>query len=389
MADPFSDEIRELLKTHFEHLTSSAISIDVIRERGYRTIMGKKSLADCGFSKTQQLYPGILIPLHGVGGDIVGYQYLPDQPRIGARERAIKYENPAGSSVRLDVPPRCRPQIGDPSVPLWITEGIKKVDALATAGACVIGLTGVWGFKGKNMFGGTTFLADFDYIAFKDRLVYLVFDSDSQTNPHVAQALSRLAEHLSRKGATVIKLQLPVVPGGEKTGADDYLAQGHTLEDFKKLEVVESVVPKIHAKGKYTSDEYVIESGRLCWNKPTNSGPVVVPLCNFTAKVTADVLRDNGLESARYFKVNGKMGDGQMLPEVEIPSTGFNAMSWVTGEWGMRAIIAAGQTHKDRLREAIQLLSQDATQSVIYTHTGWREIDGEMTFLSGSGAPRP
>jgi hypothetical protein len=35
----------------------------------------------------------------------------------------------------LDVPPACRAGIGDPAVPLWITEGVKKADSLASARA--------------------------------------------------------------------------------------------------------------------------------------------------------------------------------------------------------------------------------------------------------------
>ncbi len=135
---------------------------------GYSTAMGKTQLKNTGFSKAQQRAPGIRIPLHGVNSTTVGYQYRPDHPRVDARNRPVKYENPTGASVRLDIPPRCHPQLGNPSVPIWFTEGVKKADSLASIGACAAGLTGVWGFKGKNPMGGTTILADFDYITLKD-----------------------------------------------------------------------------------------------------------------------------------------------------------------------------------------------------------------------------
>ena len=209
MPDPFSSKVPGLLVAHLEHLRSSAISIEVIRERGYRSLLGKHDLKELAFSKAQHRCPGILIPLHGVDGTVVGHQYRPDNPRHGAKEKVVKYENPAGSSVRLDVAPRCLPQLGDPSVPVFFTEGVKKVDALATAGACAVGLTGVWGFKGRNPLGGTVVLADFDYIALKNRDAYLCFDSDAASNPHVMAALMRLKEHLSRKGARVHVIRLP------------------------------------------------------------------------------------------------------------------------------------------------------------------------------------
>jgi len=219
MPDVFSKEIPELGQSHLDHLKASAISIEIIRERGYRSVLGKQELKEVGFSKAQQRRLGILIPLHGVDGSVVGHQYRPDTPRKNAKGKPIKYENPLNSSVRLDVPPRCRPQLGNPQVPVWFTEGVKKVDALATQGACAVGLTGVWAFKGRNPLGGTTILADFDYITLKDRLAYLVFDSDSSSNPHVVLALNRLSEHLKRKGAKVRIIKLPPGAGGGEGGS--------------------------------------------------------------------------------------------------------------------------------------------------------------------------
>jgi len=387
MPDIFSTEIPGLLKEHYAHLAGSAISVEVIRERGYRSVLGKTALKDAGFSPAQQRSPGILIPLHGAGGNQVGWQYRPDSPRRGARERVIKYENPAGTSIHLDVPPRCRQYLGDPTVPLWITEGVKKVDALAAAGACAIGLTGVWGWKGKNQFGGTTILSDFDHIALKGRLMYPLFDSDSSRNPHVYQALVRMVAFLEGRGGRVMVLQLPAGPEGAKVGADDYLAQGHTLEDLTALAASPERLEKPPAK---LSPQYIVEDGRVCWLKNSPDGPTEVPLCNFTAKVTRDILRDNGLERNRYFRIEGQLGSGETLEPIESTSANFNSLNWVTGEWGMRAVIAAGTSSKDRLREAIQLMSQDVQPRTIFTHTGWRDIGGEMHFLSGSGvAGRP
>ncbi len=266
MTNIFSEEVPELLKEHFEHLKGSAISVEVMKERGYISIMGHQKLEDLFFSKPQQRVGGILMPLHGVDGTIVGHQYRPDKPRVNAKDRPIKYENPVGSSVRFDVPPRCLPQLGNPQTPLWFTEGVKKADALATAGACVVGLTGVWGFKGKNPLGGTTVLADFDRIALKDRVVYLAFDSDSGTNPMVAQAMGRLKEHLTRKGANVKIIKLPPGKDGAKTGADDYLAQEHTLQDVIGLEVIGD--PNVAVKEiKFPEDKYVLAANCFCFKK--------------------------------------------------------------------------------------------------------------------------
>ncbi|MDD4986533.1 MAG: DUF3854 domain-containing protein, partial [Dehalococcoidales bacterium] len=220
----FSDVIPGLLTEHFRHLDEgSGISTDVVGERGYRSILGKAELEKLGFSPAQQRAPGILIPLWSADGKEAGCQFRPDRPRTNGRGKPVKYESPAGSSNRLDCPPRCQKNIGNPQVPLWITEGSKKADALASKGACAISVTGVWGFKGKNQFGGITLLADWDYVALKNRTVYLAFDSDIVTKEPVRKALEHIGEHLKRKGATVQINQLPQLEGQSKTGIDDYL----------------------------------------------------------------------------------------------------------------------------------------------------------------------
>ena len=236
MTEPvFSEVIPELLTDHFRHLNEgSGISADIIKDRGYRSLLGKVELEKFGFTPAQQRTPGILIPLWSVDSKEAGCQFRPDHPRMNPRGKPIKYESPTGSSNRLDCPPRCQKMIGNPQVPLWITEGSKKADALATKGACAISVTGVWGFKGKNQFGGITFLTDWDYIALKGRTVYLAFDSDIVTKEPVRKALEHIGEHLKRKGATIHVIQLPQLEGQSKTGIDDYLLR-YSMQDAERL----------------------------------------------------------------------------------------------------------------------------------------------------------
>src|SRR4030042_1529601 len=144
MAEPvFSEAVPELLTDHYHHLCEgSGISVDVIRERGYRSILGESELEKLGFTPAQQRAPGILIPLWSVDGKEAGFQVRPDPPRTKRRGKPVKYEIPAGSSLRLDCPPRCQQGIGDPKTPLWITEGSKKADALASEGAWATAVNG-------------------------------------------------------------------------------------------------------------------------------------------------------------------------------------------------------------------------------------------------------
>jgi len=55
-------------------------------------------------------------------------------------------------------------------------------------------------------------------------------------------------------------------------------------------------------------------------------------------------------------------------------------------KWGASPVIAAGQGKKDRLREAIQLLSENTSEHTIYRHFGWRKIGDIWLYLTNSGA---
>ena len=215
---------RSLSPEHAAMLRASAISDEVAGARGYWTATKRTELADLGFARYQQIAPALVVPVWGVEGEIVNYQARPETPRIDPeRGREIKYETVAGSSVRLDVPPPCRPLIGRPDGALWITEGAKKADALATAGLTAIALLGVDCFKTD----------DWDRVALDGRRVYVCFDSDAMIKRSVYGALSRLAGMLDAKGAAVSFAYLPTDNG--KVGVDDYLAAGHTVEGLYAL----------------------------------------------------------------------------------------------------------------------------------------------------------
>jgi hypothetical protein len=55
MGDVFSKEVPSLLAEHFEQLHhESGISVEVIKERGYESVLGKKRLETLADHSTQQ-----------------------------------------------------------------------------------------------------------------------------------------------------------------------------------------------------------------------------------------------------------------------------------------------------------------------------------------------
>ena len=198
--DNLDAELGEVLNLDHRRmlLQGSGISPEVARVRGYRSVETKADLKRLGFADSQCNPPGLLVPIYSPAGEIVNYQFRPDQPRI-KDGRPIKYETPRGSRMTLDAHPFARDRLADPSVPLFVTEGIKKGDALVSRGLCAISLLGVWNWRGINEYGGKVALPEWEHIALNDRRVYVVFDSDVMLKSQVHGAMSRLVEFLEVK----------------------------------------------------------------------------------------------------------------------------------------------------------------------------------------------
>ncbi len=247
--DPFDNTNPCLAPRHLVMLRDgSGIAEAIIGARQYRTSSGLSELKSLGFTTLSRAADvhGLLLPLWLPSGKQATHflvkenrsvplmVYRPDTPELDTKGKARKYLFPPGMAMRLDVPPLCHEQLKDPAKPLWITEGQRKGDALATHGACVVTLLGVWNWRGKNEQGGKTAVGDWDNVALNERLVYIAFDSDAATNKHVALARERLAQFLTSRGAHCQIVVLPPAADGSKQGADDFLLS-HSLEDLRDL----------------------------------------------------------------------------------------------------------------------------------------------------------
>jgi hypothetical protein len=136
-----------LLPHHRALIDASAISEQVARTRLLSIL--KAGDLNGMFGPSQRRAPALLIRLYNVHGEHFSQQLRPDELRTGKDGKLLKHETPAGLKMALDVPPSVRGQLRNPANPLWVTEGIRKVDAPASVGLCAIGLLGVWNCRGK------------------------------------------------------------------------------------------------------------------------------------------------------------------------------------------------------------------------------------------------
>jgi hypothetical protein len=371
-----------LLPEHATLLRASAIDLEVARERGYRSVTSKAELRDLGFPISQQLVPSLLIPIHAVDGRVALHQLRPDAPR--ERDgKPVKYETLAGARMCLDVHPRIRQGLGNPALPLWITEGIRKADAAVSLGLCCIGLLGVFNWRGTNASGGVTALADWEAIALRGRQVNIAFDSDVVRKPTVAAALRRLKSFLESRGAIVSVVYLPEGEAGAKVGLDDFIAGGAQEADLRALASRELRQPE-QPEATDPDCPYVETSEGLLLVKRTTKGETVTRLTNFTARISANVLEDDGVTQRLAVDLIVRLGEREK--NFRVSANEFASLRWVAEQVGADAIVHAGPYARDHVRVAIQTFSPRLQDRVVYCHTGWRRLPSGWIYLHAAGA---
>jgi hypothetical protein len=365
----------------------SGIEPAVVETRGYRTVVKKAELEELGFGRTQRNVPALLIPVYSPRGEISTYQVRPDEPTI-KDGKPVKYQTPTNSRMALDVHPSMCDELGKVSVSLFITEGIKKGDALTSRGLCTVTLLGVSSFRGKNEHGGKTVLAEWEYINLEGRQVYIIFDSDIMLKPAVYKEMVRIKNFLEFRKAEVAVIYLPHGEGGKKQGVDDFFVAGHSLDDLLGHATQELREPPQDDENGDPAARYRSTSQGLVWDKPTRHGTSSpTPLTNFTAEIVWDVVEDDGAEEMHTFEIEARLGERQR--RFEVPASRFASMNWVAEHLGASAFVYPGFGHKEHAAVAIQSLSGEITERRYFAHTGWRKIEGEWAYLHAGGAIGP
>jgi P4 family phage/plasmid primase-like protien len=229
-----------LIAAHVAELQQSTIDGQVAAERGYVSIGidSREQLLAARFppwaAGPDESYPILFVPMHGPTGGMTGAQIKPAVAPIGPGGKPMKYASRRNAPNVLDVHPRNVDRVRDPMTQLWITEGIKKGDALTSRGLCVVTLTGVFNWRSKL---GT--LGDWEDIPLKGRSIVVCFDSDARSNDQVLAAMRRLGNWLTGRGAAeVTYVVVPAAVGDVPVkGVDDYFAAGG---DIAGLEAVAS-----------------------------------------------------------------------------------------------------------------------------------------------------
>jgi hypothetical protein len=222
-----------LTPEHREKLErEKGIAPEVIAEAGYRSVRADDPFLEAAGFADYQRADGYLIPNSPPDGSNGQYMLRRDRVRISTdretgKRREVKMEQAAGQPHRLYAPGRCIPRLSDVSVPLHITEGNDKANALASQGVCALSVPGVTIWRTTEILE-----KDWPLIALEGRTVLIHFDSKAEVNPNVGGQRDKLAAFLTERGARVRINKIPDNPDGSEQKIDDYLATGQGLADL-------------------------------------------------------------------------------------------------------------------------------------------------------------
>ncbi|MCE5306801.1 MAG: DUF3854 domain-containing protein [Acidobacteriales bacterium] len=356
-----------------------------------REVVGQKGSRDCA---------GIVIPYYWPGEPrTFNYRLRRDNPDWkydgqGNAKPDKKYLGAPGSANRLYIPPGVSAyDLCDLSIPIALVEGEKKALALWRLAwhetekprFIPIAIAGVWNWRGTiGKTGGPKGervdvkgpIADLGRIPWDGRLVFIVFDANVHTNDSVKWARNGIAKELAARSAKAQFVNLPEDCG--VNGIDDLLAAWgpeRVLKLFEKpiaaprLQVVRPPQFQSRPDGLF---------------RVTNKGERLVEtqLSNYRASIVTNICLDDGVETKREFEVEAELTG--CTRRFHIPASGFASLDWTIEQMGPHAITFPNQ--REYARAAIQSFSVTAEERRIYTHSGWRKVDGHWLFLHAGGA---
>lgn len=77
---------------------------------------------------------------------------------------------------------------------------------------------------------------------------------------------------------------------------------------------------------EFFDDPYLIWNHRICICKVIKNEETAIPLCNFTARITEDITKTNGVETQRSIAIVGEDENGYPLKKIIIPLEKFDRM---------------------------------------------------------------
>ena len=235
--------------TDLAALAAIGITTRTVELAGLRRVTHTEARDHCGIKYRSDHLEGIAIPYLDPDDDrVLTWRIRRDNPEVDGDGKPIAKYLSSPDRKRLYFAPSCRPYLDDSSVLAIIVEAEKSALAILDAETHIgrrpalgIGTSGCWGWRGVT--GKATSptgervdekgpLPCFNRVTWTNRDTIIVFDANVATNEKVQAARRALAADLTKRGAKVRVVDLPVEAG--LNGPDDYIGR-HGAEKFFAL----------------------------------------------------------------------------------------------------------------------------------------------------------
>jgi hypothetical protein len=260
---------------------------------------------------------GFVIPYFTVNGkptEFYRFRYLEYGHEKGiakltatTAKKLFRYGQAAGTTNELYLPPfiNWSAYSQDVTKPLLITEGELKSACATRHGLPTVGLGGVWCFKGTAQ--RQPLLTGFNLFKWKDRVVYIIYDSDAATNPQVIKAENALARELLLLGSVPHVCRVPHCTSGKKTGLDDYIVEKGVDTLMKR--VIKPTEPWIAARELHALNEEVVYV----------TDPGLILRLDTCQRLTARAFVDHAYSTRVYYEEKPTKDGGVQLTEKSAP----------------------------------------------------------------------
>ncbi|WP_170229754.1 DNA polymerase [Polyangium fumosum] len=238
-----------------------------------------------------------------------------------------------------------------------------------------------------------------DFLAARGRAaLQAIIDAAVPANP--VERVRYISTHFSTneervRAATALLDDMPFLASigergvGVETGVADELSK-YKVKPTVLKRALKEFEGKLKARRKHDAEvappmsKYVVQEGKFCILSGIGDTTRVEQLCNFTAHIEREEVVDDGAEQKRHLVVSGKLATGEPLPAGRVEAKDLDHGLWPIEQWGPDAIMYPVQRAPLHLLAAIQESSR-WTRGYSFTHSGWREHNGEMMFLHANG----
>lgn len=131
----------------------------------------------------------------------------------------------------------------------------------------------------------------------------------------------------------------------------------------------------------FYSAPYYTENGCLCYLPVGRQDSPGIMLCNFAPRIVCEVIVDDGAEKTRRYLIGGTDANGNNFTPVEVPAGELEKMSWIANNLDASCDLCVVSQVEKHVRCAIKSTARFAEKQYIFSHTGWKKIDGAWQYL--------